>query len=95
MSSLTIRNIPESIFEKLKFLAGRSRRSLNSEFLIAIERGAFLLESEFPKTQRPISVEMQVALWQELSGKWKDKRTTKAVIRDIYETRTLGRDVVL
>lgn len=37
MPSLTLRNIPEPIYEKLKTLAGQNRRSLNSEALTLLE----------------------------------------------------------
>lgn len=37
MPSLTLRNIPDSIYEKLKTLAGQNRRSLNSEALTRLE----------------------------------------------------------
>ena len=37
MPSLTLRNIPDPIYEKLKALAGQNRRSLNSEALMRLE----------------------------------------------------------
>lgn len=37
MPSLTIKNIPDSIFKKLKTKAQRNRRSLNSEILNCLE----------------------------------------------------------
>ncbi len=37
MPSITLRNIPDPIYEKLKALAGQNRRSLNSEALTRLE----------------------------------------------------------
>lgn len=37
MPTLTLRNIPDSIYEKLKVLAGQNRRSLNSEVVTRLE----------------------------------------------------------
>ena len=42
-----------------------------------------------------ISVETQVKLWKELAGRWKDDRSTKEIIEDIYSSRTPGRSVNL
>lgn len=38
MKSLTIRDIPESVYRELKRRAAASRRSLNSEVLVCLER---------------------------------------------------------
>jgi len=43
----------------------------------------------------PISVETQVRLWKELAGKWKDDRSTKVIIEDIYNSRTSGRETTI
>ncbi len=71
------------------------RRSLNSEILLAIERGTHVLEGEIPRTKHLISSEVQVSLWEGLSGKWIDHQPTKKIIKDILLARTLGRDVRL
>ena len=38
MSTLTLKNIPETLHEKLKASAAKNRRSLNSEILARLER---------------------------------------------------------
>ena len=38
MTSLTIKNIPESLYERLKETAARNRRSMNSEVIHLLER---------------------------------------------------------
>jgi plasmid stability protein len=38
MTSITIRDIPDDLYAKLKELAAANRRSINSEVIIALER---------------------------------------------------------
>ncbi len=95
MANITVRNIPDSVFEKLKLLSEIDRRSLNNELLIAIEKGAKEMESQISKTRHKISTETQVSLWSELCGQWKDKKSKEKTIKDIYAARTLGREVSL
>lgn len=38
MATFTIKNIPDDLYEKLKQNAEENRRSINSEFLICLER---------------------------------------------------------
>ena len=93
MPNITIRNIPESIFRKLRLMSQKEKRSLNNEILCVIERGLAGIDDENGKHNVPLNKEGQIAIWKELSGKWEDKRSTKKIIQDIYEARTLGRDI--
>ena len=56
MPSLTLRNIPDPVYERLKVLADRNRRSLNNEVLTRLERsvgGAVLdVEAEIARVER-------------------------------------------
>ncbi len=38
MPALTIKNIPDSLYEQLKFAAELHRRSINSEVLVCLEK---------------------------------------------------------
>ena len=38
MANLTIKNIPDALYEKVKASAEASRRSINSEIIVLIER---------------------------------------------------------
>lgn len=38
MPALTIKNIPEDLYEKLKISSKANRRSLNSEFIYSLEK---------------------------------------------------------
>ncbi|HKP98152.1 MAG TPA: hypothetical protein VJ385_20650 [Fibrobacteria bacterium] len=95
MANITIRNIPESIFIKLKMLADIERRSLNNELLVAIEAGVRELEGKVARREVPVPADVRAALLKDLAGKWKDKRSTAAIIKDIVSSRSMGRDIKL
>jgi hypothetical protein len=95
MANITVRNIPDSIFDKLKLLSEIDRRSLNNEILIAIEGGVKEMERKASRIDSGITPEMQAALWNDFAGKWKDPKSKGKQIKEIYDARTLGRDVSL
>ena len=95
MTNITIRNIPDSIFEKLKILSEIGRRSLNNELLIALENGVKELEDIHSRLDIRISAETQSALWGDISGKWKDHKSKEKQIKEMFEARSLGREVSL
>ena len=93
MKNITVRNIPSSVFDKLRLLSEIDRRSLNNELLVAIESGVRELEQKHPRLSAGVSPAAQVALWKGLSGKWKDKKSKEAQLKELREDRTLGREV--
>ena len=95
MANITIRNISQSVFDKLKLISRREKRSLNNEILRVIELGLSKIEDEAGRASSPINKETQLAIWRELSGKWSDKRSARTIIKEIYESRTPGREVEL
>jgi len=95
MANITIRNIPEDIFERIRTLSSVEKRSLNSELLMIMERG---LEAEVAlRTGQSgeIAMSTQLKIWEQILGQWEDHRTTQEIVADIYEHRTLGRPVDL
>ncbi|HMO53762.1 MAG TPA: Arc family DNA-binding protein [Tepidiformaceae bacterium] len=53
MATLTIRNVPDDLYERLKALAKRNRRSLNQEAIQRLERStADVREGAHEKSQR-------------------------------------------
>lgn len=38
MASITIKNVPDPLYERLKEIAARNRRSINSEVIVQLER---------------------------------------------------------
>ncbi len=95
MASITVRNIPDEILQKIKALSAVERRSINNEILIILERGTFSEYEERMLRRKYISKSTQLELWKSLMGKWEDNRSAKEIIEDIYSNRTLGREVQL
>jgi plasmid stability protein len=93
--NITIRNIPDDVIDKIKTISKMEKRSLNNEILLVLERG---IEDEIKTSfniKRNISRDSQIEIWKKLSKQWKDDRTTEEIIDDIYNSRTLGREVEL
>lgn len=95
MASITVRNIPDEIFEKIKTLSSIDRRSLNNEILVILERGTFTEYEEKMQKRKYLSKSTQIEIWQRLLGTWEDTRSTKDIIEDIYSHRTTGREINL
>jgi len=97
MAALTVRDIPSEVMDTIKVLSKRERRSLNKEFIVVIERGlrASLEDAGCRGGERVIPRSLQDDLWKDLCGKWEDSRSTREIVGDIREQRTLGREVRL
>jgi len=95
MATITIRNIPDSVFKRIKFFSEIDKRSLNNEIIIAIEKGSHELDKQLPQERNKISAEAQISLWSELCGKWKDSKSKGQTIKEIYDMRSLGREISL
>ncbi|MBN1782591.1 Arc family DNA-binding protein [bacterium] len=93
--NITIRNIPDEIVEKLRTLSKISRRSLNNEILVSIERGLSKEPPGSSNLRKNISRGTQIEIWEKLAGTWQDKRSTRKIIEEIYTNRTPGREVDL
>ena len=95
MPSITIRNIPESILEKIRTLSHIERRSINNELLILIETGLNEETERKGRNKNLISKESQIRIWEELIDKWEDERSAEEIVEDIYAHRTFGREFQL
>ena len=93
--NITVRNIPEEIVRKIRALSQMGKRSLNNEILLLLERGVQEEVNHLAKTKKNISKETQLNIWKKLANEWDDERSTQEIINDIYENRTLGREVNL
>ena len=49
MTTFTVKNIPPSLYEKLKKSAERNRRSINSEIIVCIEKSVQSQAVDFDK----------------------------------------------
>ena len=96
MASLTVRDIPGDVLDKIRVLSTRERRSLNKQFLVIVEDGlkTHTAALERGRDSGP-TPSLQVALWRDLAGHWEDQRPTGAIIADIRRHRTGGREVRL
>ena len=96
MASMTVRDIPGEMLDKIRVLSERERRSLNKQFLVIVEDGlkTHTAALERGRESGPTS-SLQVALWRDIVGKWEDERTTDEIIANIRRSRTVGREVRL
>jgi len=95
MANITVRNIPDEIFERIKTLSSIDRQSLNSEILVLLERGTFTEYEEKMQERKYISKSTQMEIWKRLLGTWEDTRSPEEIIEDIYSHRTTGREIDL
>lgn len=95
MISLTVRNIPDDIMDKIRTLSSVERRSINNEILVLLEKALAGNMKETVNAGKIISSDLQAEAWKKLSGQWEDKRSTKAIIKDIINHRSMGREVDL
>ena len=95
MANITIRNIPDELFEQIKTLSTLEKRSINSELLLIIEKGTAAAASNSYKTEKAIPSSIQIHLWKGLAGRWEDDRPTEEIISEIYSGRTDGREINL
>lgn len=95
MATLTLKNIPEPLLERLRMIAESNRRSLNQQTIHLLEE---VVKSSIgvvdPQSERD-AVDDQLAAIRKLAGRWRSKKTLAAEIQDIYRARTRGRDVKL
>jgi len=95
MKSITVRNIPDKLIDRLRTLSVLEKRSLNNEILIVLEKG-LAKESEYKTNfKNHLSMDTQIKIWQNLCGQWKDNRSTDKIIGDIIDSRSEGRSVDL
>lgn len=93
--NITVRNIPDEVIEKIRTLSKMEKRSLNSEILLVLEKGTQEELHQRFDIKKNISKSAQIDIWKKLSNQWQDERSTDDIIKDIYENRTLGREVKL
>ncbi len=92
MASVTLKNIPDPLLERLRERAASDRRSLTQEVL-------HLLEEALARPARSVASEdearSQAHAWSRLAGRWRSDLETAEEIDAILESRTGGRDVEL
>ncbi|MCB2262949.1 MAG: hypothetical protein LGR52_08435 [Candidatus Thiosymbion ectosymbiont of Robbea hypermnestra] len=92
MLSLTLKDIPMPLMERLRMRAAVDQRSLNREaiWLLNLALGPSGRAESNPGQER----EAQLAAWRTLAGDWQGTHeATDEVVADIYQSRTQGREV--
>jgi plasmid stability protein len=110
MASLTLKNVPEDLLERLRRRAERNRRSLMKEALYLLElgvetQGVGLRAGESTPVYGGGSGaeglspeqerESQLEAWQELCGQWESEESVAEELEALSAARTVGRVVDL
>jgi len=74
MATLTVKNVPDELYERLKLRAMRSRRSINSEAIVLLEDA--LLQTS---TDEAALIERVRAVRDEVSGYLTEEKRRSAV----------------
>lgn len=89
MRSLTLKDVPDALLERLRLLAAAERRSLLQQALVLIEEGVARHE------EAPVRAQRQVDAWRRMAGQWASDQDVDSEVRDLLAARTPGRDVDL
>ena len=101
MVSLTLKNLPDDLMERLRARAAAERRSVVQQATWLIERG---LDAERPGRVHEPSVAYgrlradatpQVDAWRRLAGQWRSDETAEEEKAALRKARTSGREVTL
>jgi len=95
MASVTIKDIPDELLARLRLRAVEEHRSLNKEAIHLLDLALSGSVSVDDPAHRRAAVERQVATWAKLAGRWESDKPIEAEIADIYQGRTLGREISL
>lgn len=108
MPSFTLKNIPETLMNRLRQRAQRNHRSLAKELQLLLEEalaeawpaGARETEPRYramlhASDDKLLDRDTQVDVWRDLCGQWQSDLDPKAEIEAIYAARTAGREVDL
>lgn len=100
MVSVTIKNIPEHLLERVRARAAADKQSMTKEIVYLLE-AALAGSSEEGRERRlqeakiQQEAEIQVEIWSRLAGRWDSELTAEDEIEAIYKSRTKGREIDL
>jgi plasmid stability protein len=95
MASVTIKDIPVEILERLRQRAAADHRSLNKEVIHLL--GAALSHTFTPDNAayKKEVADRQAEAWDRLAGRWDSDQRVEDEIADIFSARSEGRDIAL
>jgi plasmid stability protein len=94
MPSLTLKDIPTPLMERLRTRADQDQRSLNREAIWLLEQA--MESSADPATQLKQETAAQLGAWRAMAGRWQgDAGDTDDLVAEIYQSRTQGREFSL
>jgi len=95
MPSITIKDIPQDLLERLRRQAAHDKRSMNKEVVHLLD---LALSGEMAPADAATMgrrIDAQVQAWSRLAGRWESDLETDDEIEQIYAARTPGRRVDL
>lgn len=92
MSSITIKDIPDNLLEKLRARAALDKRSMNKAIIHLLDQ-ALSETNDDPAIKLHEQLELQVQAWSQLAGRWDSDRGSAEEIDEIYAARSEGRTV--
>jgi plasmid stability protein len=96
MPSLTLKDIPMPLMERLRTRATQDQRSLNREAIWLLEQALSANASAAAASVAAAERDVQLAAWERLGGHWPGGDVAlDTMVSDIYDARTQGREVDL
>jgi plasmid stability protein len=95
MSSITIKDVPDRLLERLRRRAQADKRSMNREAIHLLDLALTNQPFDQGVGGNSRDIEDQIQAWRRLAGQWDSDLDTTAEIEQIYAARTLGRQVDL
>jgi plasmid stability protein len=95
MPSITIKDIPDTLLQRLRRRAQEDKRSINREAIHLLDLALAGQPFEQDVGARIREVEGQIQAWRKLAGRWDSDLDTADEIGQIYAARTTGRQVEL
>ena len=95
MPSITIKNIPEQLLERLRQRATDDQRSMNREVIHLLNTSLAREPADDGAVRLARAVDAQVKAWARLAGRWESNVDAATEIEQIYAARTGARHVEL
>jgi len=95
MSSITIKDIPDTLLERLRRRAQEDKRSINREAIHLLDLALTGQPVDQDVGGKIREVESQIQAWRKRAGHWDSDLDTADEIEQIYVARTRGRRVEL